>query len=710
MHDSKQTQVKVIGIEGVRKLTTLLNGDNLILSVDIETTGLSAFKDKIVCLQFGTLKSVFILDCRPFYTLDDTGKEQWKEILVQFFSRIDVCVGFNIKFDYKFLYKHFGVKLNSVIDCMLQELVIYGVGMSKAENEGISVNMHDTATRYGMQVSKSERQWFIGLDKRQEEWLAPFPESQVQYGAQDVLIPLRVNEMQQVLLKERELTYVADLEHLCLPAIAHMELNGCFIDKERWQAIVDVKKAESEVLEKEIQRELDPYMQAVRQRIYEEEYSRYLESEKLLKAVIEKLAYTFESSKTTTKRGKSFIVVKGDSLTWSKFKALGVKELKESTDITSLPKLDTSIINIGSSKQLIEALGEMGIQLEKTDREHLEPHVHNYPLIGKLLRWKDLDHFINAFGESILSKIEVDGRVHPEYNQLGTATGRMSCKLPNWQQLPAREPDETSVRKCVIAQEGNVLLTADLPNIELRIVSDMSKDENMLYSFENGEDLHSKTARIMFELADDIDPKKVELVRGFTYRQVAKVINFGLVYGMSPIKLSKTLGIGKEKAVELFDRYFTAYEGVRSWLEETANNAKLNGYSMTYAGRKRFYNFMEVGEYDRNTMEWETFISHRALAYKINGGYERRAKNHPVQGTNADITKHALVLLQKYLPDDSKIIACVHDEIVLEVPKDKAEIRAKLLSMCLYKACIHYLHTVHIPEIDVEVAEYWKKG
>jgi len=477
-----------------------------------------------------------------------------------------------------------------------------------------------------------------------------------------------------------------------------MELDGCYVDRQRWQNIIERKKEQRTALETSLSSNLTPIIQDLRERQYEEE-KHMLEAWNDAKQKVEEAL-----------KEKLFM----NGMSWKDLKTQGMKIFREEYPRPKTPKLDTGPINLNSSDQLKQALSTLlGVELESTDEAHLTPYGKSVPLIAQLLEWKGYNQFIKTFGYSILAKIDTDQRIHPEYKQLGAATGRMSCSVPNWQNLPSHEPDETSVRKCVIAEPGNKLLTADFSNIEVRVLADMSQDENLLSFFKKDGDLHNTTARLMFGLdATDEELKgtkeihALELKPGLAYRSVAKTINFGLVYGMGVQGLADTLGIPLEDARDLFNKYFEAYPGVANWLETTSEQALIEGYSLTIAGRKRFYDLPSEPRYDRDTMEWEDFIRIKQHYNMLKGRYTRQAKNAPVQGTSADITKYTLALLYKHLPDYVKIVACVHDEVVLECPENKASIVSILLSNAMMKACKMYLKTVFIPEIDVEIEDY----
>lgn len=745
------SKYKLVTIEKLPEIAQVLKNKPVAFSLDLETTGLNPLTGKVVTAQFGTVKHAFILDCRVYYTLSDQEKEAWKLALVGMLKACPVVIGHNLKFDWKWMKHHYGVSLEKTRDTMLQELILHGVGMGKAESMGISVNMEETGERYGFPVSKELQKWSVNLDKPRkfyadgsycfkvekkgklvdswwkpdhtpykegewtpaiesfirettEQWEQPFPEIFLEYCSQDVSVPLLIHSEQLQRLEELELEQVAEIENRCMAPLAQMELDGCYVDLENWKRIVDKKEKDRAALGVELSAELTPLIKVEwdKQYCYESKMLAEWEEakEKMLVALM-----------------KKYPEVQG-KMKWGEFKNKGMALYREQNPRPKTPKKIAEEINLGSSDQLQLALSCMGIHVDSTDKEHLEGYKYAYPLVKKLLEWKWLDHFVNAFGYSLLEKIDVDQRIHPTYNQIGAATGRMSCTTPNWQQLPSHEPEETSVRRCVIAAPGNVLLTADLPNIEARILTDVSEDPALLAFFEKGGDLHCTTARLMFNLEasdkelkgdEDAGITPLELKPGLSYRSVAKTINFGLVYGMSPFKLSRTLGVSVEEAKELFNRYFEAYPGVAEWLRVSPQISLERGYSLTLAGRKRFYPGRTEPRFDETCMEWEEFIMRRSLWFRVRGSQERQAKNAPIQGSNADITKVALILLWHKAPSYVRFVACVHDEIVLECPEDKAEAVKKLLQMAMHKACTKYLKRVHIPEIEVSIASYWKK-
>lgn len=678
----------LISITQIPTLTSMLQRDPKPLAIDLETTGLQSRKDKIVTIQFGSEKKQYILDFRPYYNASEKERDEWREVLVALFSTCPTWIGHNLKFDFKFLWETLHVKLHSIVDTMLQEILLYGT------ETDLSFSLEETAKRYGIAISKEERKWYEGLDKR-SDWLAPLPSQQIAYCATDVVVPLQVLKQQYPLLKDAELLQVAKLENACVIPVALMESNGCFIDKERWQEVIAQKEAAKGEIEKELQEELTGYIIGDMQREYEkglETLKQWEEEKRNLEAALKE-------------RYQHLPLLSG--VTWATFRKEGMKLWRERYPKPVKPKQVAPCINLASPKQVLTALQAMGIEVEGTGKADLKPYAY-IPVVKKLLEWKETQKFLTSFGSSMLDLIEDDKRIHPNFNQLGTSTGRFSSTRPNFQQIP-RDTQKVDIRKCIVGEGENMLLTADFSNIEARITADMSGDENMLTLFAEGGDLHSSTARMMFNLEEHVDPDKEYIQKGLSYRQAAKTLNFGLIYGMSPTALSLTLGVTKEVGQELYDSYFVAYPGVSTFMRELADFTLSTGYSLTLSGRRRYYYVPSKPAYDPDLYSFETYQHLRNEWKQCVGGIKRQACNSPIQGTSADITKYALVLLSTRLPDMVKIILCVHDEIVLEAPPMEVETAKSILASSMLEACNYFLKKVHVPEIDVIVRKYWSK-
>lgn len=347
-------------------------------------------------------------------------------------------------------------------------------------------------------------------------------------------------------------------------------------------------------------------------------------------------------------------------------------------------------ININSQVQLMDLFNnKMHLNLPSTGDGILELSDNN---VVKILReYRGYEKLVSAFGDNLISKInKKTKRIHPEFNQLGAATGRFSCNNPNFQQIP-RQSENAPFRSCFNPAPGYKLVTTDYSTMEMRIMADLSGDENLIGAFNRGVDVHSHTAALMFglELTDDFAKKHPN------ERFAAKSINFGLMYGRGPTSLAKQLGISPELGREYLEKYFKSYPGVKVFLDKVAKEAVKKGWSTTPAGRKRWY----IAP-DKTDPEYTRKIGH----------IERQAKNHPIQGTNADSIKYALVFLTEKIKEmnfDASIILTVHDEVVCEVREDQAEKWSEIQSEEMRRAGALFIKKVPI-ESKPFIADVWE--
>lgn len=356
----------------------------------------------------------------------------------------------------------------------------------------------------------------------------------------------------------------------------------------------------------------------------------------------------------------------------------------------------SDVINTNSQAQILELFNKrLGIPLESTGDELLSKIDH--PVARKLREYRKYEKLISAFGDSLLAKINrVTGRLHPEFNQLGTATGRFSCNNPNLQQIP-RNSVEAPFRECFNPAPGFKLVTADYSSFEMRILASLSKDEKMTKALNEGLDLHSYTAALMFNIPYTDDFKKLHP----DLRQIAKPIGFGLMYGMGAQglagSLAMTMGrpVPVEEAEDYMNKYFSSYPSVKKFLDDIANKAVRLGYSTTPAGRKRWY--------DKPAQDDPEF---RRKVSKI----KREAKNHPIQGTNADAVKYALVYLWERLKTEGVkgyITHTVHDEIVMEIEAKDAERWAQIQSDEMVRAAYLFIKGITVVS-EPFVGDVWE--
>lgn len=353
-------------------------------------------------------------------------------------------------------------------------------------------------------------------------------------------------------------------------------------------------------------------------------------------------------------------------------------------------------ININSQMQLMDLFNNrLKLNVPSTGDAILTDVKH--PIAEILRNYRGYEKLISAFGESLLAKINpVTGRIHPHLIQLGAATGRFACQDPNLQQIP-RNSEEAPFRTCFNPQPGNKLVVSDYSSFEMRILADLSGDEKMIMALRDGLDIHSYTAALMFNKEYTKDFKKLypEL------RQMAKPIGFGLMYGMGAVGLMTRIKgetgkeITQEESQDLINRYFSAYPSVKNFLDMQARNAVRDGYSTTPAGRKRWYQKPEKTDPDYR---------------KKNSNIERQAKNHPIQGTNADAVKYALVYVHEYIQKNNisgGVILTVHDEIVCEIRDDQAEAFGPILQGEMIRAGELFLKKVPVVS-DPFVGDVWE--
>lgn len=285
-----------------------------------------------------------------------------------------------------------------------------------------------------------------------------------------------------------------------------------------------------------------------------------------------------------------------------------------------------------------------------TAADVLEKLASEYPLVSKILEYRQLTKLKSTYAEGLANFIEEDGRIHSNFHQTITATGRISSTDPNLQNIPIRMELGRQIRKVFIPQEGCVLLDADYSQIELRVLAHMSEDQNLIYAYQQAQDIHRMTASQVFHVP-------FEEVTSLQRRN-AKAVNFGIVYGISSFGLSQDLSISTKEAAEYIESYFETYPGVKQFLDRQVQQAKEQGYVTTMFGRRR-----PVPELSSSNYAQRSFG-------------ERVAMNSPIQGTAADIIKIAMIRVNQSLREQnlrSRLILQVHDELLIEAWQEEVE-------------------------------------
>ena len=316
--------------------------------------------------------------------------------------------------------------------------------------------------------------------------------------------------------------------------------------------------------------------------------------------------------------------------------------------------------NLGSPKQIGEIFfTKLGLPIVKktatgapsTDEEVLEKLAEDFPLPAKILEHRGLSKLKGTYTDKLAAMANPrTGRVHTHYAQAVAVTGRLSSNDPNLQNIPIRTPEGRRVREAFVAPPGCLIASADYSQIELRIMAHISGDAALLLAFHDGMDVHRATAAEVFGVSTDQVTSE--------QRRYAKVINFGLIYGMSAYGLAKSLGIDNTAAKNYIERYFDRYPGVKHYMDETKATAKAQGYVETVFGRRLYLPEINSPNGPRRS------------------GAERAAINAPMQGTAADLIKLSMVKVQQVLDAEkrgTKMIMQVHDELVFEVPEDEVD-------------------------------------
>ena len=320
--------------------------------------------------------------------------------------------------------------------------------------------------------------------------------------------------------------------------------------------------------------------------------------------------------------------------------------------------------NINSPKQLAEILfvklALTPIKKTKTgfstNVDVLEELAHVHPLPAEILKYRTLAKLKSTYIDALPLMINPKtGRLHTSLNQTVTATGRLSSSDPNLQNIPIRTDVGREIRRAFIAEQGASLLSADYSQIELRVLAHMSQDQSLIRTFQEDEDVHTRTASEIFGLPREEITSEM--------RRKAKAVNFGIIYGISAFGLAQDIGVSNSEAKRYIDNYFARYPGVREFLDRTIEEAKTKGSVFTLLGRRRF-----IPELASSNAAVRSFG-------------ERMAVNTPIQGTAADLIKLAMINIQKRLKREerrSKMILQVHDELVFEVPDPEIDAMKKL--------------------------------
>lgn len=356
--------------------------------------------------------------------------------------------------------------------------------------------------------------------------------------------------------------------------------------------------------------------------------------------------------------------------------------------VKEIHQLAGTEFNVGSNPQLAEVLykklelpvlkrGKTG---PSTDQEVLEKLAEVHPLPRAIIEYRSLSKLKSTYLDTLPELVARDGRIHTTFHQATAATGRLSSSDPNLQNIPIRTELGMEIRRAFIAEEGHLLVSADYSQVELRLLAHIAEDPVLIDAFARDEDIHSRTAAEIFGVAQD------QVTRD--QRRVAKTVNFGIAYGLSPYGLSTRLNIPEEEARDIIERYFTRYAGIKRYLDETVRVAKEKGYVETLFGRRR-----PMGDL-------------RAKNRQVVQAAERAAINMPIQGTAADLIKKAMLAVDAELEKQglrTRMLLQVHDELLFEAPESEVD-AVKALS----RECMSSVMELKVPlKVEVGAGKNW---
>jgi DNA polymerase-1 len=333
---------------------------------------------------------------------------------------------------------------------------------------------------------------------------------------------------------------------------------------------------------------------------------------------------------------------------------------------------------------------ELGLSPQKktktgfsTDAQSLEKLVGQHPIIEKLLRYREVEKLRSTYGESLLGEVAPDGRIHATFSQTVARTGRLSSDQPNLHNIPIRTEEGRRFRRAFIPADGMTLLVADYNQIELRVIAHLAEDPGLVEAFTTGQDIHTATASRIY----GVEAGEVTLGQ----RSKAKMVSYGLAYGMESFGLAQRLNIPVDEASEILEAYFAAFPRVRAYMTRTVAEARDRGYTETLFGRRRMIPELSSPN------------------YRIRQAGERQAMNAGIQGLAADIFKVAIVRLDQALENEglaSRLILQVHDEVILEVPAEERE-RAEALTL----DAMHGAADLRVPlEVNVAWGDNWAEA
>lgn len=613
---------------------------------DLETSGIDYFSDRIRLAQFKLGNKTYLLN---FETCKDA-KKYFKYLIELIDATQKTVIAHNAKFDLRFTLHNTDILLTKVFDTQLAEMV-HTAGIARGRDK--YPTLQKVVQEYcGVTLDKDIRKQFITSEIITEEMLT--------YSALDVKYLEEVMMLQMMLAENRKYVHVIELEMKLLPVVAKMEYDGVLLDWEAWKIIAD--EAEQEVAK--------------------------------LREFLTELVF-----KTTWEEASKEITDGVSAYEYYHIPVPTVKNSKvERVDLTFLESLTSpefileelkTVWNVGSIAQKKRALHLCGIPVANTQQKTLERY-KGVPLIDSLINFAKKNKTATTYGRNWEDYIHpVTGRIHPTFNQAGTATGRWSSDKPNMQNIPKEE----KYRNCFLARPGYKLLTCDYSQAEMRFMGAVSKERRIIEAYVNGEDIHAKTASGIFGIT-------LEEVTG-KQRSRGKTVNFSIIYGTSAFGMAeKNEDISENEAEELLGGFFKAHPALSIFIQKAGDLVIEKLYSKTPFGRMRFFE------------ELTTFKDYKARKRWVNR-IKREGVNHIIQGGSADSLKIAMVDMFYSNPfghENFRFLVQVHDEVVVEVREDLIAEAQEFLVTTMERAEQQFLGEIPAVADCSPPLDYWTKG
>ena len=476
----------------------------------------------------------------------------------------------------------------------------------------------------------------------------PFNDSQINYGAKDVEYLCKIKTLQQPTIETYKLQNVVDLENEAVLGFADIEYNGLDLDVESWKKIESINTTKAETL-----------------------------------------AFNLDQVLTEDTRLAKF-----------------VSKYVQSDMFLPLDDIRKVKVKWTSPKQVLEVFKVLISKLDNVNGKVLYNYRWKFPIIDTYIEYKEAMKLCTSYGDAFFKNLAGDNKIHTNFHQI-LDTGRVSSSKPNMQQIPA----DNIYRNCFIAPDGWSFVSADYSSQELNVIAFGSKDPVWLKALEEGQDLHSTCAELVYGEQwltsgeeDCVYMSKKEKCSCPSHKKLrtnVKTINFGLAYGMGPNKLADTLNIDVDDAKLLIEKYFEAFPAIKGFLEKLGNFGKRYGYIKTFPpyNRKRWF----VNWYPKI---WDNKSSSMEL-----GSIERASKNTPIQGASADMTKRALVLMREYISYNDvpvKLVMTVHDQIDTICREDWLEVWTRDMKH-LMEVAAKEIVTNGLLKAEVSVSNCWEK-